>query len=275
MTHNGYLPFADFFQSLGQCGEIFNFDPNYKQIYQPIFVKGVKKIQSYENFIEMPKSMTSNAIFKKINSVDNFIPEELDYDLNPLFVQRDANHARITYSEVNKARNLVNKKKLAGEVDFRTKYKTEVCKYWAAYGYCEFGDQCAFAHGKQEIREKVHISTNYKTKKCIQFHENLYCPYGQRCQFLHSLCNIPKERQAPEEEFSYMREIENSDQWIPHNSDCICCNRRGRLPTFESFTDVSESSGNTPTSREEVAEAKCLVFALNESKSTDGSSSSD
>jgi len=32
------------------------------------------------------------------------------------------------------------KKKPNGETDFRMKYKTEVCKYWAEYGYCQFGD---------------------------------------------------------------------------------------------------------------------------------------
>lgn len=92
-------------------------------------------------------------------------------------------------------------KKSTDQTDYRKKYKTEVvnilhpkvlfyskpCKYWTEKGYCEYGDQCAFAHGNNEIRQKPNISSNYKTKKCNQFHETGYCPYGVRCQFIHCL----------------------------------------------------------------------------------------
>lgn len=72
------------------------------------------------------------------------------------------------------------------DLDFRTKYKTEVCRNWES-GFCEFGDRCAFAHGYEELRQKTHLTSNYKTKPCKQFFELGYCMYGPRCQFRHRI----------------------------------------------------------------------------------------
>ena len=69
--------------------------------------------------------------------------------------------------------------------DFKIKYKTELCKYYELTGQCKFGNNCAYAHGRENLRSKVTNTTAYRTKKCIQFFENGYCPYGNRCQFRH------------------------------------------------------------------------------------------
>ena len=71
--------------------------------------------------------------------------------------------------------------------DFKIKYKTELCKFYELTGKCKFGDNCAYAHGKENLRSKVTNTTAYRTKKCIQFFDNGYCPYGSRCQFKHQL----------------------------------------------------------------------------------------
>ena len=71
--------------------------------------------------------------------------------------------------------------------DFKVKYKTELCKYYEINGYCKFGDNCAYAHGKENLRAKVTNSISYKTKNCFQFFNNGFCPYGNRCQFAHAL----------------------------------------------------------------------------------------
>ena len=47
--------------------------------------------------------------------------------------------------------------------DFRTKYKTEKCKFYEL-GNCRYGDKCAFAHGESEVKSKTHVPQNYKTK---------------------------------------------------------------------------------------------------------------
>ena len=81
-----------------------------------------------------------------------------------------------------------NKLPFKGEAkDFKIKYKTELCKYYEIDGKCKYGDKCAYAHGKENLRSKVTNTTAYRTKKCTQFFENGYCPYGNRCQFAHQL----------------------------------------------------------------------------------------
>ena len=50
--------------------------------------------------------------------------------------------------------------------------------------YCKYGDNCAFAHGENELKNRK-LSFNYKTKPCKQFFELGYCSYGSRCQFSH------------------------------------------------------------------------------------------
>ena len=69
-------------------------------------------------------------------------------------------------------------------IEIRNKYKTEICRNWEL-GTCEFGEDCVFAHGYEELRNKLGMGNNYKTKKCKQFHELGYCIYGNRCQFKH------------------------------------------------------------------------------------------
>ena len=73
--------------------------------------------------------------------------------------------------------------------DFKIKYKTELCKFYEMTGKCKYGENCAYAHGIENLRSKVTNTTAYRTKKCIQFFETGYCPYGSRCQFQHQLKN--------------------------------------------------------------------------------------
>ena len=65
------------------------------------------------------------------------------------------------------------------------KFRTEMCKNFEQYGHCKYGDECSFAHGKQQIMNKSDVPVLYKTKLCKKYMQNGYCPYGQRCQFIH------------------------------------------------------------------------------------------
>ncbi|CAD8061248.1 unnamed protein product [Paramecium sonneborni] len=85
------------------------------------------------------------------------------------------------------------KNKSKNKISYFFKVKTEVlkkiiivyiCKYWAI-GYCQYGQQCAFAHGKHEMRQKTHVPHNYKTQVCKNYTKFGYCCYGERCQFKH------------------------------------------------------------------------------------------
>lgn len=75
-------------------------------------------------------------------------------------------------------------KKPATYFDFQLKYKTELCKKWRTGG-CTYKENCAFAHGAHELREKVHLPENYRTRQCAQYFTVGYCIYGSRCQFSH------------------------------------------------------------------------------------------
>ena len=82
-----------------------------------------------------------------------------------------------------------NNKYKAKASDFKIKYKTELCKYYEMTGTCIYGNNCAYAHGIDNLRSKVTNTTAYRSKKCKRFFENGYCPYGSRCQFQHQLKN--------------------------------------------------------------------------------------
>ena len=94
------------------------------------------------------------------------------------------------------------------KIDFKRKYKTELCKYFEIDGFCKYGEKCAYAHGKENLRLKVTNTSSYRTKKCSQFFEKGYCPYGNRCQFAHQLesniINNPLDKKM-----SYMKILES------------------------------------------------------------------
>ena len=130
--------------------------------------------------------------------------------------------------------------------NFRTKWKTEICRYWEMYGECKFGDNCAFAHGDSELKQRK-LTFNYKTKPCKQFFELGYCSYGSRCQFSHKkddLKNQKEDTKNKNDKVSYLKIIEellSDDNNISH--ELI---KRPRLLTFENITHSTlEESKNS------------------------------
>ena len=130
--------------------------------------------------------------------------------------------------------------------NFKTKWKTEICRYWEMYGECKFGDNCAFAHGDSELKQRK-MTFNYKTKPCKQFFEIGYCSYGTRCQFSHKkedLKDQKNETQDKNNNISYLKIIEellSEDNNISH--ELI---KRPRLMTFENITHCTlEESENS------------------------------
>lgn len=122
--------------------------------------------------------------------------------------------------------------------DFRVKYKTEQCKFFALNKSCKYGDNCAFAHGNVDIKKRSNLTNNYKTKKCKQFYDVGYCPYGPRCQFLHnerkSSCTLPN---IP----SVMSAIIS-----PKN---INSSYKQTIASLSSFDTLPEQTKNTPFKR--------------------------
>ena len=69
------------------------------------------------------------------------------------------------------------------DLDLIQKYKTEICRNWEQWK-CNYGKNCLFAHGKEELRQRSH-PRNYKTKLCLNILRDGFCKYGNRCQFKH------------------------------------------------------------------------------------------
>jgi hypothetical protein len=177
---------------------------------------------SYKN--EEPKALRK----KSYNSDDSTSTEEL----NDLKIKKKINQ------NYNKNRNKIPFK---GEAkDFKIKYKTELCKYYEINGYCKYGDKCAYAHGKENLRSKVTNTTAYRTKKCTQFFEQGYCPYGSRCQFAHQLksniINNPYDRGMTYgkilETISKLENVENIKKLI----------EKPRLPVFLEISEEKTES---------------------------------
>lgn len=142
-----------------------------------------------------------------------------------------------TFLKVKKNKNKIPFK---GEAkDFKIKYKTELCKYYEINGYCKYGNKCAYAHGKENLRSKVTNTTYYRTKKCVQFYEQGYCPYGNRCQFAHQLksniINNPYDRGMTYskilETISKLENVENIKKLI----------EKPRLPVFKELCENKEN----------------------------------
>jgi len=110
------------------------------------------------------------------------------------------------------------------QVNIAWKYKTEKCKYWEISNTCKYRDNCVFAHGNSEMRQKIVNSANYKTKKCKQFYENGFCLYGPRCQFLHN-------DKTKKEKFSYLKALSSLGEY--NNLNKLTLLRGHRLKIFE------------------------------------------
>ncbi|MCQ2820815.1 MAG: zinc finger CCCH domain-containing protein [archaeon] len=124
--------------------------------------------------------------------------------------------------------------------NFKTKYKTELCKYYEINGTCKFGANCAYAHGKENLRAKVTKASAYRTKKCIQFFEKGFCPYGSRCQFAHALKNniINNPYDA---DLSYSKTMEILSKEENYNNIRNMTTKE-RLPVFMEITTGTECS---------------------------------
>jgi len=69
-------------------------------------------------------------------------------------------------------------------LDRNSRYKTEMCRNFKERAHCIYGNQCQFAHGRDELRDALR-NNKYKTKSCQKYWITGYCAYGPRCNFLH------------------------------------------------------------------------------------------
>ena len=127
-------------------------------------------------------------------------------------------------------------KKMTGDTnDFKTKWKNEKCHYWEMNGFCKYGDNCAFAHGEVELKNKK-LNSNYKTKPCKQFFEIGFCPYGTRCQFSHKKESKIEKNNKNINNVSYVRVLYDVIKGEKVSEKLL---KRPRLNTFENIAKCS------------------------------------
>ena len=150
--------------------------------------------------------------------------------------------------EFHKNNKKKNQKKRQGPfkstaADFKIKYKTELCKYYEINGFCKYGDSCAYAHGKENLRSKITNTTAYRTKKCVQFFQKGYCPYGNRCQFAHqitsNIINNPYDRKMT---YTKMLETISKQENIENIKGLVI---KSRLSVFKEIANDNKDIKNT------------------------------
>ena len=191
---------------------------------------------------------SDDSISNKYNSKQNEkVNQNDDYEIELIY---EDEYQGLMYYPKNKDEDnvcyTIEKENNHNFNNFKEKWKTEICRYWEMYGQCKFGDNCAFAHGDSELKERK-MTFNYKTKPCKQFFEIGYCSYGSRCQFSHKEEN--NKKRDKNNEISYLKIIKeflSSEKEISHELV-----KRPRLMTFEKIT------GSTLEEREK---SKLLLY---------------
>ena len=130
------------------------------------------------------------------------------------------------------------------EEQSKKKYRTELCKYFEINGRCKFGDNCIFAHGKENLRENLCKKSGYKKRPCVNFFEIGFCMYGNRCQFFHDIKQFEKEENDKKENnFSYklfFKEL-NMNLNDECKKDIERIKERPRLKIFKKFVKIRKN----------------------------------
>jgi len=195
------------------------------------FNSSSKKYQSDEKDITFPNALTYNPKNKESpENEDEY--KGLKYSKQ---ISIPYNFDKALYHKENEKTDEFN--------NFRTKWKTEICKYWEMYGQCKYGTNCAFAHGDSELKQRK-LSFNYKTKPCKQFFELGVCSYGVRCQFSHKKEDYIRQQNEKgiidinNNQISYLKIIK---EFLSGENNNISHEliKRPRLKTFENIANCS------------------------------------
>lgn len=65
----------------------------------------------------------------------------------------------------------------------KSKFKINLCKNYAMYGFCDYADKCVFAHGVGELRRLPPIVTD---RMCVEMARFGKCRFENKCRYPHS-----------------------------------------------------------------------------------------
>lgn len=133
-------------------------------------------------------------------------------------------------------KNILQNQKSLKDFKKNPNYKTEICKNFEINKKCQWGDQCCFAHGRKDLREKMNLNSQYKTKICKNYHFKGYCQYGSRCQYFHfKSFNIYKELL---DSYKTMTTVENMCLIF----EVLGKDSKRRLPVFEDIFNLEKKN---------------------------------
>ena len=188
----------------------------------------LKTKQNYFQSLELSENNLYKKNFSKIGNLRKFSHDST--------TESESDDSKTNENSFNNKNNCEKSKFKAHALDFKTKYKTELCKYYESNnGYCQYGDNCAYAHGIDDLRKKTTNSCYYRTKKCTSFFNNGYCPYGNRCQFAH----IDFEERK-KEQISYSNMLNLINKNIEDKKEINFQIKSKRLPIFEKYAKNEE-----------------------------------
>ena len=144
----------------------------------------------------------------------------------------------------NKKTEKEEEKEKEKEEQSQKKYRTELCKYFEINGRCKFGDNCIFAHGKENLRENLCKKSGYKKRPCLNFFEKGFCMYGNRCQFSHDIKQFEKdENENKKNNFSYKLFFKELNMNLNDESkkDIERIKERPRLKVFKKFVKIRKN----------------------------------
>ncbi len=144
----------------------------------------------------------------------------------------------------NKKTEKEEEKEKEKEEQSQKKYRTELCKYFEINGRCKFGDNCIFAHGKENLRENLCKKSGYKKRPCVNFFEKGFCMYGNRCQFSHDIKQFEKdENENKKNNFSYKLFFKELNMNLNDESkkDIERIKERPRLKVFKKFVKIRKN----------------------------------
>lgn len=127
---------------------------------------------------------TPNSSRASGKTMEHFYPNK-KYG-NPGSIKFSGTSAKPTYFSNTPRMEIESVRRIEPEdKDKNNRYKTEICRNFKERGTCIYGNQCQFAHGRQELRDAVK-GNKYKTKYCEKYWLTGYCAYGPRCNYIHS-----------------------------------------------------------------------------------------
>ena len=232
--------------------------PIIKYSLQEQLAKNAEDVDTIKNILLKPSiNKISNETFgnKIQNKFDmhydksNEASDDIEFNEYSNDLSSEQNHVfNFDEKEFHKNNKKKNQKKRQGPfkstaADFKIKYKTELCKYYEINGFCKYGDSCAYAHGKENLRSKITNTTAYRTKKCVQFFQKGYCPYGNRCQFAHqitsNIINNPYDRKMT---YTKMLETISKQENIENIKGLVI---KSRLSVFKEIANDNKDIKNT------------------------------